>query len=100
MSKRVTDDELLKLVHLVKARVATLPVITANERASIDAHHGAASALVNELVAERGARLSTPAGGYRLAVAGVAASCTSGHSGLLTNWINAAYRALDRRRAA
>ena len=107
MSKRVTDSELLRLIHLVKAKVAGLPAIpkwpagtTTAFRQACDAHHAAARVIVQELVKDHGARLSTPLGGFRLSMAGVAASCTSGESGLLTNWINAAYRELDRRRAA
>jgi len=106
MSKRVTDDELLQLIHFVKAKVAALPVIpkrptgtTDDFRSACDAHHAAARVAVQELVKDAHARLTTPLGGFRLAIAGVAATCTSGESGLLTNWINAAYRELDRRRA-
>lgn len=107
MSKRVTDDELLKLIHHVKAKRDALPVIPKVSSPmpafffrDCYANHAAARALVQELVTDRGARLTTPLGGFRLSMAGVSATCTSGASGLLTNWINAAYRELDRRRAA
>lgn len=106
MSKRVTDDDLLKLLHHVKARVAALPAFAPSGalmeslREASDARHAAAKALVAELVKDQGARLTTPLGGYRLAMAGVTTTCTSGESGLLGNWILAAYRELDRRQAA
>lgn len=98
MSRRLTDAELLQLVHLVNAKVAALPVIQAGQWQTHDAHHAAAKLLVAELVKDHGARVTKPLGGFRLAMAGVAATCTAGESGLLTNWINAAYRDLDRRR--
>ncbi|GLK74706.1 hypothetical protein KHC23_22920 [Ancylobacter dichloromethanicus] len=100
MSKRVTDTELLAILHDVKAKRDTLPAITPADWSTHDAHHSAAAALVQSLVKEQGARLTTPLGGFRLSLAGVIATCTSGHSGLILNWINAAYRELDRRRAA
>ncbi|WAC26314.1 hypothetical protein [Ancylobacter sp. SL191] len=99
MKKRVTDDELLKLIHHVKAGQAAIPPIKVGDLASYDDHRRVADATVDELVKNYGARHSQPLGTHRLAMAGVTASCTSGHSGLLTNWINAAYRELDRRRA-
>lgn len=106
MSKRVTDDELLQLIHFVKAKVSALPAMAGPDAPrdiywdSRDAFHKAAADLVAELVKDPRHRLTKPLGGFRLSMAGVAASCTSGESGLLTNWINAAYRELDRRRAA
>lgn len=107
MSKRITDDELLKLIHFVKAKVAGLPTIPESIAPSpgafvqaVDAHRAAASALVQGLIKDHGARSSQPLGTFRLSLGGVSTTCTSGESGLLTNWINAAYRELDRRRAA
>ncbi|QFR32411.1 hypothetical protein [Ancylobacter sp. TS-1] len=107
MSKRVSDNELLTLVHFVKVQVAALPDIPKANAAvasvffqAVDAHHAAARALVQDLVRDHGARLTNPLGGFRLSMAGVSATSTSGESALLTNWINAAYRELDRRRAA
>lgn len=104
MRTRLTDAELLQLVHLVKAKCAALPAMVGPDAprdiywGSRDAFHKAASDLVAELVKDHGARLTKSLGGFRLAMAGVAATCTAGESGLLTNWINAAYRELDRRR--
>lgn len=100
MSKRVTDAELLAILHDVKAKRQALPEVIRDDWSTHDAHHAAAAALVQSLVKERGARFSTPLGGFRLSLAGVTATCTAGHSGLITNWIGAAYRELDRRRAA
>lgn len=100
MSRRLSDTELLAILHDVKAKSDALPAIVRGDWSTHDAHHAAAAALVQSLVQERGARLSTPLGGFRLSLAGVTATCTAGHSGLVTNWISAAYRELDRRRAA
>lgn len=107
MSKRLTDDELLKLVHFVKAKREALPTIPKYSAPlpavyfrDLDAHHAALRALVQDLIRDNGARLSKPCGGFRLAMGGISATCASGESGLLTNWINAAYRELDKRRAA
>ena len=99
MKNRLSDHELLKFVHLVKAKLAALPAISAGDWASHDAFHRAAAGLVSELVTDHGGRLSRPLGGHRLSMAGVSATSTCGENGVVTNWISAAYRELDRRRA-
>lgn len=96
--------ELEKLLRRVSLKIAGLPAIAAIDdpevsRASMDAHHAGARALVDELVTHHGARFSTPSGGFRLSMGGVITTCTSGESGLLTNWVNAAQRKLDEGRA-
>lgn len=100
MSKRVSDDELLKLVHMVKAKREALPVIRSGDLSTHEPYHRAAEQLLAELVRDHGGRVSKPLGATRLLLAGVASTCTYDAAGLLSNWIAAAYRELDRRRVA
>lgn len=100
MKKRISDSELLDLIQVVKAKKAGLPDVVTRDSSTLAAYFGAADAAVEELVKNHGARLTRPRGEQRLSMAGVATTCTHGSSGLLTNWINAAYRELDRRRLA
>lgn len=55
-----------------------------------------AGGVVHHLVTAEGAKLKEGAE-YRLRLAGVSTSCTSGHVGLLRNWQGAARRQIERR---
>ena len=64
-------------------------------------HQGAYRKIIDGLVAEEGAAYRAGSGdGYRLAMAGIATTCTGGDAGLLRNWVNAASRRLAAMRAA
>ena len=65
------------------------------------AHQGAYRKIIDDLVAEEGAAYRSGSGdGYRLALAGIATTCTGGDAGLLRNWVNAASRRLAAMQAA
>lgn len=52
---------------------------------------------VKRLVSEHGAKFRGQGwDGYRLRLAGVSTSCTSGHWGLITNWLTAARKKLKQ----
>ncbi|QIB34774.1 hypothetical protein [Ancylobacter pratisalsi] len=100
MKKRVSDDELLTLIHLVKRKQRLLPAIKGDDYSTHAPFHTACADLVASLVRDHGARLSHPLGGHRLSLAGVSSTSTGGENGVINNWITAAYRELDRRHAS
>ncbi|MCJ8143836.1 hypothetical protein MKI84_13005 [Ancylobacter sp. A5.8] len=100
MSTRLPDDELLKLIHLLKDRSAALPAATGSDLASIQTRRDAILQLIGDLERGHGAKFNTRWNGATLVMAGIRATSTSGPAGAMQNWITAAYRELDRRRAA
>lgn len=62
-----------------------------------DHRQAAGRKAVQRLVEDHGARFSlSGAHEYRLTLAGVTTTCTSGEWGLMTNWLNAASRKLAK----
>ncbi|MBS7545658.1 hypothetical protein [Ancylobacter oerskovii] len=100
MSKRVTDNELLDLVIMVKQKLGALPAIEPGNHQSMRAYHIAAADVLDELVREGRAKMGKPLGAMSLSMGGLRTSCTHGAAGLLKNWVAAAYRELDKRRMA
>lgn len=88
----ISSRSLLDAVHLVKAKLATLPPLDPSFRAPFDA---AVHGICAELQAE-GASVGHRHDGDFIRFAGVRASSTGGRVAALTNWVDAAYRRLDR----
>lgn len=85
-------DNLERLIALVEAKITA-----AGDVRSMD-HREArrvGEAILNSLVEEEGAVFGPNGDGYRLLLARVRSTCTSGYFGLLSNWKKAARRKIE-----
>lgn len=97
MTKKLNVARVERMIAVVDAGLAVLATRAKLDNAYEDcrAHQSAAVAILNSLQNEHGAAFNAGGAGYSLRLADIQSSCTSGASGLLTNWINAARRRLD-----
>lgn len=81
-----------RLIGVVEMLIAALPPIVQGEMGSYQARRRAGDAALERLVAEEGARVSSRSTDLALRMAGIRATCTHGHKGLLVNWAASARR--------
>jgi hypothetical protein len=88
-------EELKRLIDLIEVRLATLPAYSYDDRATYNA---AVNKIVDQLTEAEGAKFTDHINGGACAfkLAGIRATCTSGTTGALTNWIAAARRAIEK----
>lgn len=95
-------SDLQRLIDLVDEKLAALPKLNSRSTSAEWRDHGVRLVdVVCDLEEKEGARENGDYGrGYRLTMAGVTATCTSGRHGLLRNWQNAARKRLEKEQGA
>lgn len=88
-----TQNNLVRVVAVVRAKLATLPPYDFTRR---DEHNRQVQAIFRALETEEKARRGSVAGSDTITMAGVRSTCSSGGAELLSNWIAAANRRLDK----
>ncbi|TPM06791.1 MULTISPECIES: hypothetical protein [unclassified Mesorhizobium] len=97
MTRKLDVARVKRMIEVVDAGLAVLATRPKLDDVYEDcqAHRRAAVAILNSLQDEHGATYSAGGAAFTLRLADIQSSCTSGPSGLLTNWQNAARRRLE-----